>query len=46
MTDTNNLIKDVTFDIISIITVWNLFNNSSLNNYNIKAYFNSYNFNS
>jgi hypothetical protein len=45
MSDTNNLIKDVAFDIISVITVWNLLNNSSSNNYNVKAYYNSYNFN-
>lgn len=36
MSDTNILIKVVTFDIISVITVWGFFNN-----YNMNVYFNN-----
>ena len=37
MSDTNILIKDVTFDIISVITIWGVFNNYN----NINIYFNN-----
>jgi hypothetical protein len=39
MLDTNILIKNVAFDIISVITIWGLLNNSYLNlNINNKIY--------
>ena len=37
MSDTNILIKDVAFDIISVITIWGFFNNYN----NINIYFNN-----
>ena len=37
MSDTNILIKVVTFDIISVITVWGFFNNYN----NMNVYFNN-----
>ena len=39
MSDTNTLIKNITFDIISIVTTWGFFNNSNMNIYfNNKTY--------
>ena len=39
MLNTNMLIKDVAFDIISVIAIWGVFNNSNLNIYfNNKIY--------
>ena len=44
-TNTNLLIKDVAFDIISVITIWELLNNSYLNiHFNKKIYSISTNF--
>lgn len=44
-TNTNILIKEVAFDIISIITIWELLNNSYLNiHFNKKIYSISTNF--
>ena len=38
-TNTNILIKDVTFDIISVITIWGFFSNSNINiRFNNKIY--------
>jgi hypothetical protein len=37
MIDTNRLIKDIAFDIISVTTVWSLLNSHNLN---INIYFN------
>jgi len=37
MSDTNTLIKVVTFDIISVITFWGFFNNYN----NVNIYFNN-----
>ena len=42
MTETNNLIKNVAFDIISLTTIWALINsNNSSSRY--RMYFNNYN---
>jgi len=43
MSDTNILIKNVTFDIISVITVWGFFNNYT--NMNIHFYNKMYHIN-
>ena len=46
MSDTNNLIKSATCDIIAVISIWGLINNSYLlNNLIFKFYYNNYNLN-
>lgn len=43
MSNTNELIKTAAFDIITVITVWNLSNSLySYNNYNRIGYYHSY----